>query len=120
LTFNSAVGSGASTLEFFADPANTQGANPLNTPGSLLESVSGVPLTDPDSFSGSRLTAFVAGGPFSMTETASLALRGGASVTGFNQSMESGVPEPSTWAMLIAGFGLLGLVGYRKRQRLAL
>jgi hypothetical protein len=119
LTFNSAIGSGASTLEFFADPANAQGANPLNTPGALLESVSGVPLSDPDSFSGSRITAFAAGGPFSMTETASLNLVGGASVTGFNQSMQSGVPEPSTWAMLIAGFGLLSLVGYRKRQRLA-
>jgi hypothetical protein len=120
LTFNSAVGSGPSTLEFFADTADVQGANPLNTPGTLLESVSGVPLTDPDSFSGSRITAFDALGPFSMTETASLALISGGSITGFNQSMESGVPEASTWAMLIAGFGLLGLVGYRKRQRLAL
>jgi hypothetical protein len=33
--------------------------------------------------------------------------------------MQSGVPEASTWAMLIAGFSLLGLVGYRRRQRLA-
>jgi hypothetical protein len=32
-----------------------------------------------------------------------------------------GVPEPSTWAMLIAGFGLLGLVGWKKRgARLAI
>jgi hypothetical protein len=119
LTFNSAVGSGPSTLEFFADTLDRQGANPLNTPGALLESVSGVPLTDPDSFSGSRITAFDALSPFSMTETASLALRGGASITGFNQAMESGVPEPSTWAMLIAGFGLIGLVGFRKRAKLA-
>jgi hypothetical protein len=27
-------------------------------------------------------------------------------------------PEPSTWAMLVAGFGLMGLVGMRKRRRL--
>jgi hypothetical protein len=26
------------------------------------------------------------------------------------------VPEPSTWAMLVAGFGLMGLVGYRKTR----
>jgi hypothetical protein len=51
-----------------------------------------------------------------MTETAALNLVGGGSITGFNQSMESGVPEPSTWAMLMAGFGLLGLAGWRKRQ----
>jgi hypothetical protein len=26
------------------------------------------------------------------------------------------VPEPSTWAMLLIGFGLLGLFGYRKTR----
>lgn len=29
----------------------------------------------------------------------------------------SGVPEPSTWAMLLAGFAGLGLVGYRRANR---
>jgi hypothetical protein len=117
LTFNSAVGSGPSTLQFFADILNRQGANPLNTPGSLLESVSGVPLTDPDSFSGSRISAFDALSPFSMTETASLALRGGASVTGFNEAMQSGVPEPSTWAMALIGAAGLSFLGMRKRRQ---
>jgi hypothetical protein len=116
LTFNNAVGSGPSTLSFFADPLNTQGANPLNAPGSLLESVSGVPTTDPDSFSGSRLSAFSASGPFSMTEAASLALTTGGSITGFNQAMETGVPEPRTWAMLLLGFGLMAFVGVRRRR----
>ena len=31
----------------------------------------------------------------------------------------SGVPEPSTWAMLIAGFGIMGLMGYRRRMSVA-
>jgi hypothetical protein len=121
LTFNNAVGSSASTLSFFADAANAQGANPLNTPGALLESVSGVPATDPDSFAGSRLSAFSALGPFSMTEAASLNLTTAGSITGFNQSMETGVPEPSQWAMLLTGFGLIGLMGFRKarKERLA-
>jgi hypothetical protein len=115
LTFNSNVGAGLSTLEFFADHADTQGANPLNTPGSLLETVSGTAATDPDSFSGSRTTAFVAGLPFSMTEDASLSLLAGGSVTGFNQSMtSSAVPEPSTWAMLALGLGFLGLVSAKR------
>jgi hypothetical protein len=117
LTFNSAVGSGVSTLAFWADHANAQGANPLNTPGTLLESVSGVPLTDPDSFAGSNFATFDALSPFSMTEGATLALKGGGSITGFNQSMTSGVPEASTWAMLVAGFALIGMVGFRKRTR---
>ena len=117
LTFNANVGAPDSTLSFFADVNDAQGANPNNTPGALLETVSGHALTDPDSFSGSRLAAFDASAPFSMTEGASLVLRAGGSTTGFNEAMESGVPEPSTWAMLLAGFGLLSMLGMRKRTR---
>jgi len=117
LTFNANVGAPDSTLRFWADVTDTQGANPSNTPGALLESVAGHALTDPDSFAGSRVTAFDASGPFSMTEGASLALRSGGSITGFNQAMESGVPEPSVWVMVLAGFGFLSIVGIRKRTR---
>jgi hypothetical protein len=117
LTFNSAVGSGLSTLSFFADPANTQGANPTNTPGIPLLSTSAAPATNPDSFSGTTTTGFIANSPFSMTESASLNLIGGASVTGFDQSMQTVVPEASTWSMLIAGFGLLGFLGVRKSRK---
>ena len=77
-------------LQFWADSANTQGANLTSTPhGSLLETVTGTPATNPDSFSGSNLAGFINGSPFSMTEGASLALIGGGSITGFNQSMET-------------------------------
>lgn len=115
LTFNANVGAGNSTLTFFADPANAQGANPLNTPGALLDSVSGAAATDPDSFSGSKTQSFASSNPFSMTEAASLDLISGGSITGFNQSMtSSAVPEPSTWAMLALGFGFLSFVGMRK------
>ena len=119
LTFNQNIGAPLSTLSFWADPLNTQGANPTNTPGTLLESVSGSAATDPDSFSGSLITPFNALGPYSMTEGASLSLRGLGSITGFNQSMEStAVPEPSTWAMLIIGFGFMayGLSPTRRKR----
>jgi hypothetical protein len=117
LTFNDAVGSLASSLQFWADPLNAQGANPNNTPGALLETVFGTPLTNPDSFSGSNDVAFKSASPFSMTEGASLNLIGGGSITGTNLSMNSAVPEPSTWAMLLMGFGGLMLFGFRKRAR---
>jgi hypothetical protein len=117
LTFNDAVGSGPSMLQFWADHGDLQGANPTNTPGALLETVFGTPLTDPDSFSGSNLAAFINGSPFSMTEGASLALRGSASITGFNQSMTSGIPEPKTWAMAIIGFGLMALMGLKRARK---
>lgn len=38
---------------------------------------------------------------------------------GSPESPVGGVPEPATWAMLIAGFGLVGLVSRRRNARLA-
>jgi hypothetical protein len=116
LTFNANVGAPDSTLSFLADVTDAQGANPLNTPGALLDSVTGRALTDPDSFAGSRIAALDASGPFSMTESASLVLRGAGSITGFNQAMESGVPEPSAWALMALGFGFLAFTGMRKAR----
>lgn len=117
LTFNANLGAPDSTLRFWADAANVQGANPLNTPGTLLESVSGHALTDPDSFAGSKIAAFDAAGPYSMTEGAALILRSGGSITGFNESMQStAIPETKTWAMLGLGFGLMALLGVKKRR----
>lgn len=117
LTFNSNVGAPDSTLTFFADKLDGQGAP--GTPGTLLESVSGHAVTDPDSFSGSRITPFDALTPFSMTESAALVLRADGSITGFNQSMEStAIPEPSTWAMLAIGLGFMAWgAATRKRMR---
>jgi len=120
LTFNNDVGAGASTLKFWADHNNVQGANPNQTPGTLLETATGTPLTDPDSFSGSKISSFINAGPFSMTEGASLALIAGGSVTGFQQSMvSSAVPETSTWLMGLAGFGFVGALALRKGRRLS-
>jgi hypothetical protein len=118
LTFNQNIGAAASTLKFWADPANVQGANPNNTPGTLLDTVSGAATTDPDSFSGSLTSPFVSGSPFSMTEGAALAIRAGGSVTGFNQSMtSSAIPEPRTWAMMGLGFGLMAFMGYKRSRK---
>ena len=119
LTFNNATGSGASTLRFFADPANGQPAGVgLAIPGQQLFTTSGTPTEDPDSFAGTNLSPFAAGGLFSMTETANLALRAGGSVTGFNESMQTAaIPEPSTWAMLALGFGGLAFLGAKRRVR---
>jgi hypothetical protein len=118
LTFNRNVGAGLSALRFWADPSNVQGANPLNTPGTLLDTVTGTAVTDPDSFSGSLTSPFAAGSPFSMTEGAALNLLAGGSITGFNQSMTTSagaVPEPSTWGLFGLGFGAMLLFGWKRR-----
>jgi hypothetical protein len=38
-------------------------------------------------------------------------------ISGLARVVGSAVPEPSTWAILVAGFGLMGLVGYRKQRQ---
>ena len=118
LTFNRNIPNTVdSTLKFWADTANTQGANPLNTPGALLETVSGHALTNPDSFAGSNDAAFSANAPFSMTEGASLFLIPGGSITGFNESMTtSDVPETTTWVMAGIGFAIMALLGMRRSK----
>jgi hypothetical protein len=118
LTFNNALGSGPSTLGFFADSANAQPAGiGLATPGQTLFQDSGSPSSNPFSFAGTNVSPFLADGLFSMTEAATLGLRGGASITGFNESMESSaIPEPSTWAMLGLGFGALALMGFKRKR----
>lgn len=118
LTFNSNFPPAApdSTLKFWADPLDVQGANPSNTPGTLLEDVFGHATANPDSFSGSLTDAFSASAPFSMTEGTQLALLTGGSVTGFNQSMETGVPEPRTWALMGVGFAVMAFLGIKRRK----
>ena len=108
LTFNDAVGSAASSLTFLAN-------------GTVLEMVSGTPTTDPDSFAGSNFAPFVTNSPFSMEEQAHLNLIAGGSITGFNQSMTSGIPEPKTWVMLAIGFGFMawGAITRKKARELA-
>jgi PEP-CTERM motif len=122
LTFNEGIGS-AATLGFFADVTNAQPAGPtLNVPGVALLQRSGIVTSNPDSFADTANTPFVATGPFSLTETASLTMAGGSNITGFNQAIDatSGVvPEPSTWAMMGIGFALMAFMGVRRRNRFA-
>jgi hypothetical protein len=116
LTFHNNVGALPSTLRFWADDTNTQGANPLNTPGPLLFTTTGSAVTNPDSFSGTNLSPFFASGPFSMTEEATIRLISGGSITGFNSDMQTSVPEPRTWALMGLGFALMALLGVKRRK----
>jgi hypothetical protein len=114
-TWTRAAGSDA-LLRFWADTANTQGANPLNHPGPLLGSFSSTAVGLADSFSKDLTSSFVASSPFSMTEEISGTLIRGGSLTGFSQTMVA-IPEPSTWAMMLLGFAGLGYAGFRSARK---
>jgi hypothetical protein len=118
-SFENSIG-GSGSLSFHADPGNALGAfTATDTPGALLFNPSTTVTTNPQAFSGNDiLAAFSAAGPFSMTLDYSITLPGGGSIVGLESSITavSGVPEMKTWAMAGVGFGLVGLLGLRKRK----
>jgi hypothetical protein len=116
--------SGTGTIEltgnFYVDSAN--GLNGTNTGPVTGTQIGGTfdsgLLTGPFSFSSNSANVpFFVSGPYGMAESLQLTLQPGAFVGVQSISMDaSPVPEPSTWAMLLGGFGLLGLLGLRKRS----
>lgn len=117
-TFESSL-TGFGSLSFHADPTNTQGAAFAgDNPGVELFNPTLFITKDPQSFSGDDIhAAFTALSPFSMTEDFSVTLPAGGSVVGLESAMTAGViPEPRTWAMMLLGFGMLAIVGLRRRK----
>ena len=114
-----ATGQAELTGNFFVDAAN--GLNGQNTGPVTGTQIGGTfdsgLLTGPFSFSSnSPNVPFGVAGPYGMAESLQLTLQPGAFVGVQSISMDaSAVPEPGTWAMMAAGFGLLGLLGLRKR-----
>lgn len=120
LTGTIGVDSGSATLggSFFADATNSLNGSTTSVTGTDIGDFLSALLTGPHSFSfnGSGVDSVL--GPYGMAETLTLTLQPGAIVGVQNVSMDvSGVPEPGTWAMGIAGFGLLGLLGLRRKRR---
>jgi hypothetical protein len=109
------------TMEWFDDPANTQGAGtPFSTPGNLLFTFSETATGNADSFAGSDsgLLKVPDIGNFSMTEWAVITLMPGAELVSRGQTeIKSGIPETSTWAMMGLGFAALGYAGFRRTRK---
>lgn len=83
--------------EFFkyAGPLNVDGSGEVDCNAGCEVDPLGV-MADQDHFGQSYVGNFV-----------------GAQMAGFN--IQAAVPETSTWAMLVAGLGLIGFVGHRRR-----
>jgi hypothetical protein len=117
-TIGATLGGSDLVGQFFADATNSLNGQSLSVTGTLLDSFNSGALTGPQSFSfnGAGLDALLA--PYGLAEELTLTLQPGASVfvQGVSMDAVNAVPEPSTWAMLIAGFGLIGALGWKRKR----
>jgi hypothetical protein len=114
---------GSGSLSFHADALDRQGgilvAGTPNAPGTLLFNPSAVFGANPFAFDGNlQHDGFTASSPFSMTLDYEFTIRPGGSIVGLESAMNtSAIPEPRTWVMGMLGFGLLGLLGWKRKAR---
>lgn len=115
-TWQGAIGS-TITMNWFDDPLNGQGADtPTDTPGNLVDTFTHKAVTIADSFSHDGGGAVSDTGPFSMTEQAVFTLTPFGQLINRGQTEIKGIPESSTWAMMLLGFVGLGYAGFRKAR----
>ena len=109
---------------FYADAGNTLNGNgSFGIVGSLLKTFDSGGLSGTQSFSFNGFGPDALAGPYGLAESLTLTLQPGAGVFVQGMSMSaSAVPEPSTWAMALGGFGLLAFMGFKRsrKDRLAL
>jgi len=103
---------------YFVDPADTLNGQVESVTGVGVNSFDSLALVGPDSFSFNGFGAESVIGPYGLAEELTLTLQPGAAV-GVQGLAMTAVPEIPAWAMILTGFGLLGLVGRAKRPRLA-
>jgi len=118
-TWQNTIGSSI-TLNWFADPANAQGADGSgSTPGTLLTTFSNTATSIVQSFSnGTAIGPFVAAGPASLTMQATYDLDPFGQLINRGMTVElTAVPEPSTWMMLALGFVGLGYAAVRRSAK---
>lgn len=95
------------------------GGLPPGLPAGDNFALAGSPFSaGPGAFSGSASSIFSTAGPFSMFQRVTVSFEGEGSVS-FNNEHIAAIPEPETYAMLLAGLGLMAFVARRRQRNLA-
>ena len=108
---------------FFVDAGNVLNGTSFGISGNEINAFNSGLLTGVDSFAFNGAGFDLVSGPYGMAERLDITLQPFSGVAVQALSMEAtAVPEPRTWAMLLGGFALMGLMGWRrsKTPRLAL
>jgi hypothetical protein len=100
---------------YVVDGADTLNGQSTSVVGTDIRNFDSLVLSGPDSFSFNGFGTDNVIGPFGMAEVLSLTLQPGAAVGVQGVAMIS-VPEPRTWVMAGVGFGLLGLIGFKRSR----
>ena len=102
---------------FFADQTNSLNGESLSVNGLDIGDFNSGSLSGPQSFAFNGFGADKLLGPYGLAESLTLTLAPGASVFVSGVSMDaSAVPEPKTWALMGVGFGLMALMGWKRRK----
>jgi hypothetical protein len=118
LTGTIGVTSGSADLvgQYFVDNTDTLNGEALSVTGVGIDSFDSGSLTGPHSFAFNGTAFDSASGPYGLAEELTLTLQPGAAIFVQGVSMTA-VPEPRTWVLMGAGFGLMALLGYKRKQQ---
>jgi hypothetical protein len=117
-TIGATLGGSDLTGSFFTDQTNSLNGQGFTITGTDIGDFNSGALTGPQSFSFNGLGFDSLKTPYGLAESLSLTLQPGASVFVQGISMDANaVPEPKTWAMLGIGFGLMAIMGFKRRHK---
>ena len=118
-TILTALGVSDLSGSFFSDESNSLNGTTESVTGVDIGNFDSGSLTGPRSFSFNDLVGDKLTGTYGLAESLTLTLQAGAQIGVQSISMDAtnAVPEPSTWAMGIAGFAIMGGLGWKRSRK---
>ena len=118
-TILTALGSSDLSGSFFVDHSNSLNGQTESVTGTDIDNFDSGSLTGPHSFSFNAIGLEEVAGTYGLAESLTLTLQPFAQIGVQSISMDavSQVPEPSTWAMGMAGFAFLAFFGMKRARK---